>query len=172
MNLFDKYCDGDWNNLDQCTKNVLKKMNMDDVYNADPMNTLATWRLRENSLGFDSFPEVAINNMIYRGNLDSVEIPEAICSSLTKPPKYCISKTADVEPPSNKTNSHVAIILVVTIVALIIVIALGVCLYRKFIKSELTKDMTSRVGEIVANYANKVTSQKKRHKERLSETLD
>jgi hypothetical protein len=60
----------------------------------------------------------------------------------------------------------------VTIVALIIVIALGVCLYRKFIKTELTKDMTSRVAEIVANYANKVTSQKKRHKERLSETLD
>lgn len=46
MNLFDKYCDGDWNNLDQCTKNILKKMNMDDVYNADPMNTLATWRTR------------------------------------------------------------------------------------------------------------------------------
>jgi hypothetical protein len=52
------------------------------------------------------------------------------------------------------------------------VIALGVCLYRKFIKSELTKDMTSRVGEIVANYANKVTSQKKRQRERLTETFD
>lgn len=45
---------------------------------------------------------------------------------------------------------------------------MGVCLYRKFIKSELTKDMASRVGEIVANYANKVTSQKKRQRERLS----
>ena len=46
MNLFDKHCDADWNNLDQCTKNILKKMNMDDVYNADPVNTLATWRTR------------------------------------------------------------------------------------------------------------------------------
>jgi hypothetical protein len=110
--------------------------------------------------------------MIYRGNLDSTEISEAICSSLTKPPKYCTSKVIDMEPPSNKTNNHVAIILVATIVALILVIALGVCLYKKFIKGELTRDMTSRVGEIVANYANKVTSQKKRHRERLSETLD
>jgi hypothetical protein len=56
MNLFDKYCDGDWNSIDQCTKTILKKMNMDDVYNSDPINTLASWRVRENSLGFDSFP--------------------------------------------------------------------------------------------------------------------
>lgn len=32
--------------------------------------------------------------------------------------------------------------------------------------------MTSRVGEIVANYANKITTQKKRHKEKLIETFD
>jgi hypothetical protein len=70
MNLFDKYCDGDWNSIDQCTKSVLKKMSMDDVYNVDPMTTLASWRSRETLLGFDSFPEVAINNMVYRGNLD------------------------------------------------------------------------------------------------------
>jgi membrane protein insertase Oxa1/YidC/SpoIIIJ len=91
---------------------------------------------------------------------------------LTSPPLYCSTKIAETAIPSNKTNNHVAIILVVTIVALIIVVALGICLYKKFIKSELTKDMASRVGEIVANYANKVTSQKKRQRERLSETLD
>jgi hypothetical protein len=68
MNLFDKYCDGDWSNLDQCTRNVLQKMNMDDVNSVDPKTTLDTWRLRETLLGFDSFPEIAVNNMIYRGN--------------------------------------------------------------------------------------------------------
>lgn len=79
MNLFDKYCDGDWNNIDQCTKNILRKMNMDDVYSVDPMNTLSNWRSRQTLLGFDSFPEVAINNMIYRGNLDAEEMTDAIC---------------------------------------------------------------------------------------------
>jgi nitrate reductase gamma subunit len=77
-----------------------------------------------------------------------------------------------VETPTNQTNNHVAIILVVTIVSLIVVIGLGVCLYRRFIKSELTRDMTSRVGELVAHYANKITSQKKRRREKLVETLD
>ena len=28
MNLFDKYCDGNWNNLDQCIKDIVKKMNI------------------------------------------------------------------------------------------------------------------------------------------------
>ncbi len=44
-------------------------MNMDDVYNVDPQLTLDGWRIRETLLGFDSFPEVAVNNMVYRGNL-------------------------------------------------------------------------------------------------------
>lgn len=77
-----------------------------------------------------------------------------------------------METPTNKTNTHVVIILLVTIVALILLIIVSICLYKKFIKSELTKDMTSRVGEIVANYANKITSQKKRQREKLTETFD
>jgi uncharacterized protein YneF (UPF0154 family) len=62
----------------------------------------------------------------------------------------------------------VVVILLATIVSLIVVIGLGICLYKKFIKSELTRDMSSRVGEIVANYANKITSQKKRQREKLT----
>jgi len=48
----------------------------------------------------------------------------------------------------------------------------GVLLYRKFIKSELTKDMSSRVSELVANYANKVSAQKKRQREKMIESFD
>jgi hypothetical protein len=46
MNYFDEYCDGDWYSLDDCTKNILKKMNMDDAYSVDPLNTLKNWRSR------------------------------------------------------------------------------------------------------------------------------
>jgi hypothetical protein len=38
--------------------------------------------VKETKLGFDSFPEVAINNMIYRGNFDADEIVDTICASL------------------------------------------------------------------------------------------
>jgi hypothetical protein len=86
---------------------------------------------------------------------------------LASPPKYCITQELEAIVPQNQTNSHVVIILVVSILSLIIIFALGALIYRKFIKSELTKDMSSRVGEIVANYANRITSQKKRQREKL-----
>jgi len=53
-----------------------------------------------------------------------------------------------------------------------VVAVLGVCVYRKFIKRELTNDMVSRVGELVANYANKVSKQKIRQKEKFIEAND
>jgi hypothetical protein len=56
--------------------------------------------------------------------------------------------------------------------ALVIVAGLGICCYRNFVKSELTRDMTSKVGEIIANYANKVSSQKKNKQDRLVETFE
>ena len=37
----------------------------------NPIETLNSWKSKEHTLGFDSFPEVAINNMIYRGNFDT-----------------------------------------------------------------------------------------------------
>lgn len=37
----------------------------------DPEDTLNEWNSKETELGFDSFPEVAINGMIYQGNFDT-----------------------------------------------------------------------------------------------------
>jgi hypothetical protein len=54
-------------------------------------------------------------------------------------------------------------------VSVAVVVVLGICGYRKFIKKELTTDMTSRVGELVANYANKVSKQKIKQREKLME---
>ena len=45
-----------------------------------------------------------------------------------------------------------------------LVIGLVSCVYKKVIKKEITTDMSSRVGEIVANYANKVSKQKVRQR--------
>ena len=59
---------GNWVLLDDCTKKVLRSIETDDVFLPDPTNTLKQWKIKENQLGFESFPEVAINNMIYRGN--------------------------------------------------------------------------------------------------------
>jgi hypothetical protein len=58
------------------------------------------------------------------------------------------------------------------VVSLILVILLVTCAYRRFIKKELTNDMSSRVGELVATYANEVTKQQKRQREKLIEDND
>jgi hypothetical protein len=90
MNLFDEYCDGDWNALQDCTAAILQKMGIDDVGILNPIDdTLRTWKIREIQAGFDSFPEVAVNGMVYRGNLDIDDVTHTICESLTSPPKYC-----------------------------------------------------------------------------------
>lgn len=71
MDLFDQYCDGDWNALEYCTQNIIKIMGIMDVNILEPIDQiLTTWKIRDIKLGFDSFPEVAINGMVYRGNLE------------------------------------------------------------------------------------------------------
>lgn len=65
-----------------------------------------------------------------------------------------------------------SIILVVTAISIVFLAIIGVCIYRKFIKRELTNDMVSRVGELVAHYANKVSKQKIRQKEKFIEAHD
>lgn len=172
MNLFDEYCGSDWANIDQCTRQILNQLKMDDGYLANPAETLASWRVKETRLGFDSFPEVAVNNMIYRGNFDSEEIIETVCASLESPPKYCMERELPEEELESNSNKHVVTIIVVSIIVLMVVIGVGIWLYRKFIKTELTSDMSSRVGELVAHYANKVSSQKKKQKERMIESFE
>jgi hypothetical protein len=48
----------------------MKEMRINDNWNSNPVETLRIWRSRETKIGFDNFPEIAANNLIYRGNLD------------------------------------------------------------------------------------------------------
>jgi hypothetical protein len=172
MNRFDDYCISDWENIASCTAGIQKEMNMSDTYMVNPEETLRLWSVQQSQIGFDTFPEVAINNMIYRGNFDGDEIIEAFCLSLTAPPAYCIQDNSNEQSSSTTGNGHVAVIITVTIVSLLVVILLVVCIYRRFIRKELTTDMSSRVGELVAHYANKVSKQKIRQQEKFIEAHD
>lgn len=59
------------------------------------------------------------------------------------------------------------IVIVVLLVSVSLVLLLVMFIYKKCIKKEITTDMTSRVGELVAYYANKVSKQKIRQKEKF-----
>ena len=72
MDLFDEYCISNWYVVDGCVKKIMSKLNMKEVNSMlDPEDTLNEWNSKETELGFDSFPEVAINGMIYQGNFDT-----------------------------------------------------------------------------------------------------
>jgi len=80
MDLFDEFCISNWYAVDDCVRKILAKMNVTEVNKSrDPAATLELWKKQEQEYGFDSFPEVGINNMIYRGNFDTDEIVQALC---------------------------------------------------------------------------------------------
>ena len=59
--------------------------------------------------------------------------------------------------------------IIVLFVSVALVLLLVMLVYKKCVKKEITTDMTSRVGELVAHYANKVSKQKIRQKEKFIE---
>jgi hypothetical protein len=66
MNLFDDYCVANWNAADACSQKLLPIMNTTDIAAmTNIQDTLNEWKNKEYRLGFDSFPSVAINGMLY-----------------------------------------------------------------------------------------------------------
>jgi hypothetical protein len=57
------------------------------------------------------------------------------------------------------------------IIACILSIGFGFLIYKRCVKKELTKDMFSKVNELVAKYATKVSEHNKKRKEKLTMKL-
>lgn len=45
MSMFDDYCMGDWENVDQCTAQIMKKINLTDANMGNPSDTLSSWNI-------------------------------------------------------------------------------------------------------------------------------
>ena len=64
------------------------------------------------------------------------------------------------------------VFLAITLSAIfILLIILAFLIYRRFFKKELTRDMSSKVSELVAKYATKVSEFKKKRNEKMQERL-
>ena len=83
-----------------------------------------------------------------------------VCGSLSSPPDACHKQLKSAS--GSRTGVVVGIL-----IAIIILIGVGVICYRKLINREITNDMSSRVNELVAKYASKVSEQKKKRKDKL-----
>ena len=87
-------------------------------------------------------------------------------------PQYCIDGTVKDTTVEEPGKSHMIIVIIVLLVSVSLVVLLVMLVYKKCIKKEITTDMTSRVGELVAHYANKVSKQKIRQNEKFIEAHD
>lgn len=63
------------------------------------------------------------------------DIVDTICASIKSPPKYCTTRMIEPEVEEVNTNDHVLIIIFATIFALMVVVAVGMLIYRKFIRT-------------------------------------
>lgn len=118
------------------------------------------WRRLETKTGIISLPDIAVNSYRHVENLDAESAFDMICSSLKNQPSGCN------ESEQMPTNNKGPIIAAVIISSLVFIVA-GICCYRKIIKREITHDMSSKVDELVAKYASKVSEQKKKRRDKL-----
>lgn len=145
MNEFDDYCEQDWYTVNACSSKIKYKLNVtgEQLYN-DDKDVMDLWKSKERLGAFDGVPEISVNNLIYRGNFDAADVFEMVCSSLETPPKECLDHTKIVDPKKNKGFKIWQIILIC--IGITFVLILGACVYRKFIKKEITNDMSSKVS--------------------------
>jgi hypothetical protein len=90
MDTFDEVCTYNWDNIDHCHILAQTKLGLSGVGVGDqPLETLKHWREQEEQFAFETFPEIAINGVIFRGNLDYSEFRSTLCESITTPPSIC-----------------------------------------------------------------------------------
>ena len=165
MNRFDLNCDNDWTNSKACSDKILKQMKLaDKLKNIDEFDTMMMWRREETKTGINSYPDLSVNGIRHNEALTPISTFEMICSSLMDGKNICSGKK-----PSPRGNR--AGIIVGTSLTIGVLIGLGIVCYRKVIRQEITNDMSSRVNELVAKYASKVSEQKKKRKDKLMERM-
>jgi hypothetical protein len=64
------------------------------------------------------------------------------------------------------------VVVVVIFMTLVTIVFLSFIAYRRCVGQEMSSEMTGRVNELVANYANLVSLKKKEKKDREHETLN
>lgn len=109
-------------------------------------------------------PEITLNQQLYAGTYEPEELFNAICENLINPPEVCF--------PTNSTSSKLGVIIAIIVLACLLSMFIGFFIYKNCIKRELTKDMFSKVNELVARYATKVFDQNKKRKDRQKMRLN
>ena len=170
MILFDENCFKPQVEKD-CSKDMMKKINID--HNAIKkcvddsfMNKNYNYLTDDNSIlkqereiiernGVLFWPSISINNMPFRGNLESNGIFEAICTSFDKDhtPEVCYDILGIPRNNVNEFSSkNIFLIIAIVIIILLIFFIILIPIYRRIVKKEMSKEMNGQVNQMVSQY--------------------
>lgn len=109
------------------------------------LTQLRYWQQQRNKNGIIYYPSVVVNNIVYRGNLEPVDVFELICESLTPRPEGCLG---DSEPSQVSLTNWIIIAVVLSIAFIVFLL---IC-FRRIARRQLTNNMHGQVNALVNQY--------------------
>jgi hypothetical protein len=128
-----------------CVKNSFAGNNTAFDDNALMKKEKDAWKT--NQLGF--YPALLINTLMYRGDMEGLQVAKTICASFFESPEVCL----DLEKIRYEESSGVSTSLVVVVVILSIVVVAAVLIaYRVYLKQQLGLEVKQQVSLAVNQY--------------------
>lgn len=168
MKKFDSECI-EYQVVDDCSQKVMKDVNIDrkviqQCFNesfdktgdqVDPLKNdnklLKEERITFVKNGIQFWPSVTLNNENYKGNLIGESIFEATCSFLETIPETCYD-VLEVKINEEKEVLNVFSVLIVVVSIIVVFFFFLVCIYKRWIKKELSSNMNAQVNQMVSQY--------------------
>lgn len=101
--------------------------------------------------GIGRYPTVTINQNRLKGNLQAEFVFDGVCNTLNNPPSDCKKYTEPISSvDENFTVEWPTLVLVIALG--IVIFSLIFCLYRRYMKKKISKEMQGRVDDMVSKY--------------------
>lgn len=116
-------------------------------------------------MGIQFWPSITINNISYKGNVEGRNVFEAVCSSFPsdKIPGNC-NEVLGLQANEGE-GLNVTLIMIIVISCLILFFIFLVFIYKKWVRTQITNEMSSQVNQMVTQYIAFYETREKKTKE-------
>lgn len=170
MRKLDSYC-VEYQVVEECSRSVMKSVDIDQNVISDCFNSgfiksgkEINVNLDDNTMlkeerntfiqyGIQFWPSVTINKEAYKGNLEGEPIFEAVCSYFNENeiPEACYN-VLEIKINEQRESINAGVVVIVVISVLLVFFVFLVCIYKRWVKKSLSKDMNAQVNQMVSQY--------------------
>ena len=139
--------------VNDCFQGSFIKKNKELDYTTDDNVILGNETKAIRMMGIQFWPTVTINNISYRGNIEGRNVFEAVCATFPqdKIPENCY-EVLGIQKNEHSEGLNVSLILILVISCLVVFFLFLVLVYRKWVRSQLTNEMSTQVNQMVTQY--------------------